>query len=294
MLLSAGCTVSINLGENSSDGNTSDSTSGNVSDSTGEESSNSTEASNSSNAENQQTQKTDASEDEEPSGAASDGNSQENVENEVATELLNAPTINYCNINGVGLTEGYFVYTNDDTYGELFTFTVVPINGSYIMMIAAFIPPSQCKEGLVLKGSELTSNAQLYYLYIDGYSLSAYELLSSQNSQSFANMEFCLYSYTGNGSAVYSIKADITDENGNTKSVDLGGGGAYTDPSQFQQIQGGNNTGSDGSCWACHGSKICTVCYGKRKYYVSGYGVTAGTYVNCAGCNGTGRCSYCS
>lgn len=46
-------------------------------------------------------------------------------------------------------------------------------------------------------------------------------------------------------------------------------------------------------CSYCNGRKICPVCNGKRRYYVSGYGVGQGSYVNCAGCNGTGRCSYC-
>ena len=46
-------------------------------------------------------------------------------------------------------------------------------------------------------------------------------------------------------------------------------------------------------CSYCNGTKTCPVCYGRRRYYISGYGVGQGSYVNCAGCNGSGRCSYC-
>lgn len=46
-------------------------------------------------------------------------------------------------------------------------------------------------------------------------------------------------------------------------------------------------------CSYCNDRKICPVCNGRRRYYVSGYGVGQGSYVNCAGCDGTGRCTYC-
>lgn len=46
-------------------------------------------------------------------------------------------------------------------------------------------------------------------------------------------------------------------------------------------------------CMYCNDTKICPVCYGRRRYYISGYGVGQGSYVNCSGCNGMGRCSYC-
>lgn len=46
-------------------------------------------------------------------------------------------------------------------------------------------------------------------------------------------------------------------------------------------------------CGYCSDRKICPVCNGRRRYYISGYGVGQGSYVDCAGCNGTGRCPYC-
>lgn len=51
---------------------------------------------------------------------------------------------------------------------------------------------------------------------------------------------------------------------------------------------------ADDRCFSCGGTGICQVCYGRRRYYVTGYGVTKGTYVNCAGCDGTGKCAYCT
>ena len=51
---------------------------------------------------------------------------------------------------------------------------------------------------------------------------------------------------------------------------------------------------NDERCDICHGTGICQVCSGARRYYVSGYGVRPGSYVNCKGCNGSGKCEYCN
>ncbi len=58
-----------------------------------------------------------------------------------------------------------------------------------------------------------------------------------------------------------------------------------------------------GRCWNCDGtgtvgcnicsrSGICSVCFGKREFYVPGYG-NGGSFVTCKGCNGSGQCSFC-
>ena len=46
-------------------------------------------------------------------------------------------------------------------------------------------------------------------------------------------------------------------------------------------------------CGACNGSGICPTCHGKRRFYVSGYGAGAGSYVYCTGCGGSGICWKC-
>lgn len=54
------------------------------------------------------------------------------------------------------------------------------------------------------------------------------------------------------------------------------------------------DTTSDDRCGICHGSGICQACMGKRRYYVTGYGVTESEYVDCQACKGTGKCKYCN
>ena len=47
-------------------------------------------------------------------------------------------------------------------------------------------------------------------------------------------------------------------------------------------------------CGICNGSGTCPTCGGKRRYYISGYGVGTGSYVDCQGCYGSGKCWRCN
>lgn len=46
-------------------------------------------------------------------------------------------------------------------------------------------------------------------------------------------------------------------------------------------------------CFACNGTLICAVCHGVGRYYIPSYIGTGGSYVNCASCQGSGRCKFC-
>ncbi len=48
------------------------------------------------------------------------------------------------------------------------------------------------------------------------------------------------------------------------------------------------------ACSECHALRICTVCFGRRGYYIPGYGgVGTGQFIDCWACSGTGRCWSC-
>ena len=47
-------------------------------------------------------------------------------------------------------------------------------------------------------------------------------------------------------------------------------------------------------CGICRGLGRCTLCFGKGRSYVSGYGAGPGSYVECSACNGSGRCWRCN
>lgn len=46
-------------------------------------------------------------------------------------------------------------------------------------------------------------------------------------------------------------------------------------------------------CEICNGALTCQTCHNKRRFYVSGYGVGQGTYVDCSACEGSGKCWRC-
>lgn len=198
------------------------------------------------------------------------------------TEQLTAPEAAYCNINGNPVTDGYFVYTNDATYGESFSFTGLVDGGNRIIMIMVFVPINKCASNVVLKGDELTGDAFIYYLNTDGNT--ADELLSLQNTASFANNEFILYDYSSQDSAVWSITTDITTSDGKLLSFDAAGGSTFIAQEDL------NNTSSDtgdGTCLYCHGSGLCNTCSGLGYWYVGG------TTTYCSACGGSGVCYYC-
>lgn len=197
------------------------------------------------------------------------------------TELLTAPEAAYCNINGSSVTDGYFVYTNDATYGESFSFTGLVDGGNRIIMIMVFVPTNNCASNVVLKNNDLTGDAFIYYLNTDGYT--ADEMLSLQDTASFANNEFILYDYSSHDSAIWSVKTDITTSDGTLLSFDMAGGSNFITQ---EELNNSSDTG-DGICNYCHGSGSCHVCYGL------GYWYSGGITTECSSCGGTGACYYC-
>lgn len=47
-------------------------------------------------------------------------------------------------------------------------------------------------------------------------------------------------------------------------------------------------------CGICNGFRTCPTCGGKRRYYVASYSGGSGTYVDCQGCYGSGKCWCCN
>lgn len=197
-------------------------------------------------------------------------------------EQLTAPEAAYCNINGSPVTDGYFVYTNDATYGESFSFTAIVDGGNRIIMIMVFVPTNKCASNVVLKDDELTGDAFIYYLNTDGNT--ADEMLSLQDTASFANNEFILYDYTSHDSAVWSIKTDITTSDGKLLSFDAAGGSSFITQEELNNTS--SNTGDD-TCLYCHGGGLCNTCSGLGYWYVGG------TTTYCSACGGSGICYYC-
>lgn len=198
-------------------------------------------------------------------------------------EVLTPPEYSYCNINGTAVTDGAFVYTNDPSYGEMFSLTCYLDGGSVILMLAAFVPENMCGDNVVLNGSQLSGDAFLYYLDANAYSVS--ELLSSQDKASFSNMEFVLYDYSPKSSAIWGIKADVVDPDGSVLSFDTVGGSDFFSQEQIEAAN--SSAASDGTCSYCHGVGKCTVCSGLGYWYVGG------TDSPCTSCGGSGVCYYC-
>lgn len=200
----------------------------------------------------------------------------------LAVENLIMPEFYYCNINGASVTDDYFIYSTDSTYGEMFSLVCFLDGGTRSIVLAVFLPESKCASNVVLRGDELTDNVFIYYMDINDYTVS--ELLSSQNPESFSNAEFILYDYSAKDSAVWSVKADIATPNGASLSFDIVGASGYISENALNSTSSSSN---DGTCLYCHGSGRCNTCNGLGYWYVSG--ITS----DCSTCKGSGDCYYC-
>lgn len=69
----------------------------------------------------------------------------------------------------------------------------------------------------------------------------------------------------------------------------LSGGCPYCDDGRCREC-GGNGTVR---CEICGGGLVCPICHNKRRFYITGYGVGQGTYVDCEACHGSGKCWRC-
>ncbi|MDO4387341.1 MAG: hypothetical protein Q4E18_15210, partial [Clostridia bacterium] len=57
---------------------------------------------------------------------------------------------------------------------------------------------------------------------------------------------------------------------------------------------GSANDAASSKCLVCGGTGRCSGCNGRARIYVTGYGYTAGEYVDCSACSGTGQCTRCN
>lgn len=198
-----------------------------------------------------------------------------------AAEKLTMPEVSYCNINGSAVQDGYFMYSNDSTYGEMFSLVCFLDGGAKRILLAAVVPESKCMGNNVKKGEEMKGDAFVYYVDTDGYTVS--ELLSSQMPDSFSDIEFILYDYLAEDHAIWSVKTDIKLPDGELLSFDAAGGSNYITE---DMLNAGSSSAGDGTCKYCYGSGRCGTCSGMGYWYVGGRS-------DCTACNGSGRCYYC-
>lgn len=197
-------------------------------------------------------------------------------------EKLTMPEVAYCNINSSSVQDGCFLYSNDVTYGEMFSLVCFLDGGAKRILLAAFVPEGKCKSNIVKKGEEMKGDAFVYYMDTDGYTVS--ELLSSQTPDSFSDIEFILYDYSAEDHAIWSLKTDIKLPDGELLSFDAAGGSNYITE---DMLNTGSSSAGDGTCKYCYGNGKCGTCSGMGYWYVGG------SRSACTACDGSGRCYYC-
>jgi len=140
---------------------------------------------------------------------------------------------------------------------------------------------------------EKKTSASKAYTGSSAFSGINYSITPSSGSSAFSGINYSITPSSGSG-AFSGINYSITPSSGsnafsgiNYSITPSSGSGAF-DGINYSIAPSDTASSDNSRCHLCHGTTICPVCHGRRRYYVG-----EGSYVYCSGCDGSGRCSYC-
>lgn len=245
------------------------------------------------------------------SGTSADSQSEpeeSNVQNNVSLEMPTELTFQVSDKNGSELpvAVGEISLTGDGSYNQfqieiltgedlnaLYTLDMTAMADMRDFVITAYIPVSDCADGLIYDQDYFASNGTVYFV---SYNLADYyakifgtdaldytfdfdDYLGDffgfiSDSLTIDSMTFVLYEYSPESYATFSLIADVTVD-GTSYTLEAAGTADY-----MVEVQE--------TCSVCNGSGVCRICHGSGENGLTG--IWAGA---CSSCNGNKRCKYC-
>lgn len=245
------------------------------------------------------------------SGTSADSQSEpeeSNVQNNVSLEMPTELTFQVSDKNGSELpvAVGEISLTGDGSYNQfqieiltgedlnaLYTLDMTAMADMRDFFITAYIPVSDCADGLIYDQDYFASNGTVYFV---SYNLADYyakifgtdaldytfdfdDYLGDffgfiSDSLTIDSMTFVLYEYSPESYATFSLIADVTVD-GTSYTLEAAGTADY-----MVEVQE--------TCSVCNGSGVCRICHGSGENGLTG--IWAGA---CSSCNGNKRCKYC-